>query len=130
MRPTLVITLIVTLTLPACAPALATLSADQADIWRRTVEQIPIGSAVTIRTTPGERFTGVVLAIDSTGLDVSPRTRVPEPIRRVQFNQIAHLEQERMRAENLYGKVAGIAGAIGAGAAFGMMMLLLAVYDD
>jgi hypothetical protein len=129
MQRVIAVLLITTLALPACAPALASLTPRQADTWRQFAGSIPIGSAVKVRTTPGERFTGVLIAVDDTGIEVSPKTRIPEPNRRVAFDRIAQVEMKKT-GEVSFAKVAAVAGAVGAGAAVGVFMLLLIAYDD
>jgi hypothetical protein len=125
----LAVLLIVALNLSACAPALASLTPAQADVWRQHVDHIPVGAVVKIRTAPGQRFTGVLIGADDTGIRINPKTRIPEPIRHIPFDQIRQLEMVPLRDGSL-GKVAGIAAATGAGAALGMLLLLVMIWDD
>lgn len=84
-----------------------------ADMWRAYADRIPIGSTLTIRTTGGERLTAVLFVVDDTAMTVKPRTRIPEPARRVAFDQIEELTVRRDRVSIL--KYAGIGAGVGAG---------------
>jgi hypothetical protein len=91
-----------------------------ARLARAQVEQIPIGATVTLRMRDGERLKAVLFSADEAGVRVKPATRVPEPSRRVTYDQIERIERKRDHVS--VGKYAGIGGAIGAAA----LLLLLA----
>lgn len=91
-----------------------------ARVARTQVEQIPIGATVTLRTRDGERLKAVLFSADETGVRVKPATRVPEPSRRIAYDQIERIERKRDHVS--VGKYAGIGSAIGAAA----LLLLLA----
>lgn len=98
-----------------------------ADVWRRYSERLPIGSTVKVRTMDGERVTAVLLTVDEAGITVKPKTRIPEPARHVPFDRLAQLELAR-EGSNI-AKAAAIGGAVGAGAFLGLLMLLFANVD-
>jgi hypothetical protein len=102
-------------------------SSQDADVWRRYAAQLPIGSIVRVRTTDGERLTAVLLTTDEAGITVMPKTRIPEPARRVAFDRLAQLELAR-DGTNL-AKAAAVGGAVGAGVFVGLLMLLFANVD-
>lgn len=129
MRTTIATLLAATLTLHGCAPTRVSVTPRQADGWRRFADSMPVGSEIKVRTAAGDRFTGTLIAADDTGIDVNPKVRIPEPIRRVPFNEIATLERVAKRDVSI-GQVAAIAGAIGVAAAAGVFLLLLAAYGD
>jgi len=90
-----------------------------ADMWRAYADHIAIGSTLTIRTTAGERLTGVLFVVDDTAITVKPKTRLPEPARRVVFDRIEELNVRRDRV-NL-AKFVGIGAAVGAGVFVSML---------
>ena len=96
------------------------------DVWRNVAQKLSIGSIVKIRTVSREQVTGILFAVDDQGLIVKPRTRVPEPARRVAYDQIDDLRLEGHRTG--FGKAAGIGAAIGA-SVFAVMILIL-VHSD
>jgi hypothetical protein len=96
-------------------------------VWRQYAAQLPIGSIVKIRTTGGERLTAVLMTLDEAGVTVMPKTRIPEPARRVAFDRLAQLELAR-DGSNL-AKAAAIGGAVGAGVFLGLLMLVFANVD-
>ena len=84
-----------------------------ADMWRAYADHVPIGSTLTIRTTAGERLTAVLFVVDDTAMTVKPKTRIPEPARRVTFDQIEELTVRRDRVS--IPKYAGIGAGVGVG---------------
>jgi len=90
-----------------------------ADMWRAYADHIAIGSTLTIRTTAGERLTGVLFAVDDTAITVKPKTRLPEAARRIEFDRIEELNVRRDRV-NL-AKFVGIGAAVGAGVFVSML---------
>src|SRR5258705_6173036 len=66
-----------------------------ADMWRAYANHLPVGSTLTIRTTSGERFTGVLFVVDDTAMTVKPKTRIPEPARRVPFDAVDDMSLRR-----------------------------------
>jgi hypothetical protein len=84
-----------------------------ADVWRAYADHIPIGSTLTIRTTAGERLIAVLFVVDDTAMTVKPKTRIPEPARRVTFDQIEELTVRRDRVS--IPKYVGIGAGVGVG---------------
>lgn len=91
-----------------------------ARVARAQVEQIPIGATVTLRMRDGERLKAVLFSADEAGIRVKPATRVPEPSRRIAYDQIERIERKRDHVS--VGKYVGVGSAIGAG----VLLLLLA----
>jgi hypothetical protein len=96
-----------------------------ADVWRAYAEHIPIGSTVTVRTTTGERLTALLYVVDDTAITIKPKTRVPEPARRVTFDRIDEITLRRDRVN--FAKYVAIGAAAG-GAAF-LWLLSIAMQD-
>jgi hypothetical protein len=117
MKRTLSVLTIAAMTLAAAGARAYAQQPDRApqnsEMWRAYVEHFPIGSTVNIRTTAGERLTAVLLIVDDTGMTVKPKTRFPEPARRVAFDRIEDLSVRQGRVS--IAKYAGVGAAVGAG---------------
>jgi len=109
MRAALAAILVVVLTFTGTVTAQPQVSPD---VWRQVAGKVPIGSVVKVRTVSRESLKGVLFAVDDTGIIVKPKTRVPEPARRVTFDQIDDLRITNSRGD--LGKAAGIGAALGA----------------
>lgn len=83
------------------------------------------GTHVKLVLTSGARLSGLLIAVDRDVVAVRPKTRIPEPLRRVPIDQIADADLPRARAT---GKTIAAAAAVGAGAALGFLSLLVALY--
>jgi hypothetical protein len=79
--------------------------------WSSVAERLPIGSLVKVRTRSGERLTAVLFETDATGITVKPRTRIPEPSRRIAFGELERLERDHDRIH--WGRTAAIGAAVG-----------------
>ena len=101
-------------TAPAAAAERASDRQDAGDLWRVFVQKVPIGSVVKIRTRDGERLTAIVFVVDDVGMTVKPKTRYPEPARRIAFDRLDNVELQREGVN--YAKAAGIGAAVGASA--------------
>jgi hypothetical protein len=83
-----------------------------ANMWRAYADRIPVGSTLSIRMTSGERLTAVLFVVDDTAITVKPKTRVPEPARRIPFAEVDDLRLRPNRVS--IGKYVGIGAAVGA----------------
>jgi hypothetical protein len=61
------------------------------DVWRDYVSRLRTGAAVDVKAAGNDRFTGKFVAADADGIVVKPTTRVPEPVRRISFDQLETL---------------------------------------
>jgi hypothetical protein len=98
-------------------------TADTEAVMRRYAERLAPGSAVSVRTKDGERFTATLVDVTADAVLVKPRTRLPEPIRAIPFASLDMLEPKTD------GMSVGRAVAIGAGAgaaSFGALLLIIA----
>lgn len=132
--------LISTLVFPSCAARGAGLAAQRTagpsstpvqtspDVWRKFAERIRIGSTVKVWTTSGERLTADLLVVEAEGITVSPKTRIPEPVRQFSFDELTQLELIS-ESSNL-AKAAAIGAGVGGGTFLGLLMLMLAAWDD
>ncbi len=111
------------------------LSAQQPDVaprsreyWFAYASKLPIGSTVRVRTSDGKRQTAVLAVVDADGITLEPNTRVPEPPRRVPFDQLQQLELKQNGSS--VGKAIAIGAAVGAGTFFGIVLLVFATAWD
>jgi len=111
--------------------ATAVRSQDPPELWQRYAAKLPVGSAVRIATTDGDRFNGTLLIVGDTGITVKPITRVSEPVRHVRFDQLAQLElQGSGSSPGERAAAVGIGIATGAGVFLGSLFLLFALFSD
>ena len=64
----------------------------QGDIWRAFAQKIEAGARVKVRLHDGQRVTATLIRADPEELLLQPRTRIPVPVQRVTYDQIASLE--------------------------------------
>lgn len=95
--------------------------------WFSYAEKLPIGSTVRVRTTNGKRQTAVLALVDRDGITIELRSRIPEPARRIRYDEIQQLELKTNGPSMV--KAAAIGAAIGAGAFVGLLALLAANWD-
>ena len=96
---------------------------DSPELWRKYAEKLTLGSAVTVRAAGGPRFTAVLLAVDEAGITVRPKARVPEPFRRISYDQLQQLEP--YTGAN-YAQRLGVGTAVGFGITYVFFALLTA----
>ncbi len=114
----------------AIVPATPPPQADAApDLWRQYARQLRVGSIVRVRTAAGERLTATLLAAGSESMSVSPKTRVPEPIREIRFDTIQQIDVVTKQGSSVARAVAVGAG-VGAGVFFGLLLFALAALGD
>jgi hypothetical protein len=108
--------------------------ADQGTIVERTpaywfsyAEKLPIGATVRVRTTDGTRRTAVLALVERDAITVEIKSRIPEPARRISYDQIQQLEL-KTNGTNI-AKAAAIGSAIGAGTFLGLLALFAASWD-
>src|SRR5262245_25089020 len=98
----------------AVASAAETGHQTTASEWKALADRIPIGTEVRIRVGGEHLFVAVLMVVDDEGVVVQPATRIPEPPRRVLFDQLNQLElapQKRTSLHHAAGTGAGIGAA-------------------
>jgi hypothetical protein len=95
--------------------------------WYSYAEKLPIGATVRVRTSDGRRHTAVLAVVDRDGITVERKSRVPEPARRISYDDILQLELKTNGTS--MAKAAAVGSAIGAGTFVGLLMLLAANWD-
>ena len=96
--------------------------------WYSYAERLPIGSTVRLRTTDGRRHTAVLAVVDRDGITIELKSRIPEPARRIPYEQIQQLELKTANGASM-AKAAAVGAAIGAGTFVGLLALLAANWD-
>ena len=96
--------------------------------WYSYAERLPIGATVRVRTADGKRHTAVLALVDRDGITVELKSRIPEPARRVSYDQIQQLELKTANGSSMV-KAAAVGSAVGAGAFLGLLALLAANWD-
>ena len=96
--------------------------------WYSYAEKLPIGATVRLRTTDGKRHTAILTVVDRDGITLESRSRVPEPARRVTYDQIRQLELKTSNGASM-AKAAAVGAAIGAGTFVGLLAMLAASWD-
>jgi hypothetical protein len=96
--------------------------------WYSYAEKLPIGATVRLRTTDGKRHTAILTVVDRDGITLESRSRIPEPARRVAYDQIRQLELKTANGASM-AKAAAVGAAIGAGTFVGLLGLLAASWD-
>ena len=99
---------------------------DDPALIKRFVEQLPIGSTITIVETSGAKSNVLLMAVDPLGIVVKPKTRIPEPIRTVPFDRLARVEPAGGHG---FAKGFWIGAGVGAGSVFLWLLLLIAAGD-
>jgi hypothetical protein len=112
---------------PAGPDARAPATRASAELWRQFAAKLPAGTTLSLRTRGGERLTAILIGVDETGIVVSPKTRVPEPVRHIGFDEVAGIDLLRNGGSLV--KAAAIGAGVGAGVFLGLLFLLLQAYD-
>jgi hypothetical protein len=97
------------------------------EYWLAYAAKLPIGSTVRVRTSDGKRLTAVLAIVDTESITLEPRTRIPEPPRRIPFDQLQQLELKPNGSS--LGKSIAAGAAVGAGTFFGVLLILAAAWD-
>jgi hypothetical protein len=99
-----------------------------ASVWRGFSERLPAAAQVRIRLESGQRFTATLVEVQADGLLVQPKTRLPVPVQRVAYDDIASMEQVE-RGSGSVGKAVAIGIASGAGAFLTLLLIALSSWD-
>jgi hypothetical protein len=99
------------------------------DVWRSFAEKLELGTELQVRLQHGKSFRATLVAVEDTGLLLQPKTRVVVPIRSVPYDEIASLERAKDGGVSV-GKATAIGFGTGIASFWGMMFLLLAMWND
>ena len=98
------------------------------EYWFSYAGKLPIGSTVRVRTSDGQRVTAVLAIVDEDSITLEPKTRIPEPPRRIPFDQLSQLELKQNGSS--VAKSVAVGAAVGAGTFFGVLLMLMATAWD
>ena len=102
---------------------------DTAEVWRTFASRLDAGTAVKVRLRGGERFSATVLDAAPEALVLQRRTRVPVPVQRVVYTEIASIERDERSGIGV-GKSIAIGAATGAGAFVALLFVAIASLSD
>ena len=111
----------------AAAAGQGTIVERSGDYWYSYANKLPIGATIRLRTTDGRRHTVVLTHVNSDGITIERKSRIPEPARHVPFTQVQQLELKTKGSNGA--KAAAIGSAIGAGTFLGLLALVAASWD-
>jgi len=98
------------------------------ELLRKYVSQLPLGAMVRVETTDGKSFTGLLMALESDVVVVQPRTRLPEPARRIPLDIIVSLAPESKDLD--VGKALAIGMGAGAASFVALFLIVWAALGD
>ena len=111
-------------------PAASERAAPQpSESYVRYIQSLPIGSRVKVALRSGERLDAVLVAADDSGVLVKPRTRIPEPERRIAMSEIASIELHASEGMGV-GKAILIGVAAGGAAILTILLITLSAGWD
>lgn len=99
------------------------------DAWQRLARQLPPAAIVRLLLVDGTRLRGVVVSADVDALVVKPKTRLPEPPRRIAYSAIESMEVDTGRGIGV-GKAIAIGAGSGAAAFLTMLFVALTLIAD
>jgi hypothetical protein len=92
------------------------------------VRKLPAGTRVRVHLSDGRRQRGTLMDATPEQIVIQPRTRIPEAAMQIPLDRVIAVDVETGNGN--IGKAIGIGIAAGAGAIFGVLMLLAAIYSD
>jgi hypothetical protein len=136
MRQLIALTLSVVMIAPGCAattrhvqraPSSSPETARDATLMADFIRHLPVGSRVKITQADGTVLRGTLMRRDTDPIVLQRRTRLPESPVEVAVGDIASVE---LQTEGNAGRAVAIGAAAGAGAALGVILLLVAIFED
>lgn len=97
------------------------------DVWRQFAERLPAGSYVSMTLKSGPTVRGHVIQVTPDLLRVRPKKRIEVPVQDFRYDEIASMT--RLKEGMSPGSKVLIGVAVGAGAIFAAMLVLLASLD-
>ena len=97
------------------------------EVWRQFSERLPAGSYVSVTLKSGPTVRGHVIQVTPDLLRVRPKKRIEVPVQDFRFDEIASMA--RLKDGMSPGSKVLIGVAVGAGAIFAAVLVLLASLD-
>src|SRR5215510_12010698 len=76
------------------APLAMASQREPAEVWRSFAEKLEVGAFVRVRLVNHQEVKGHVVMVDGNILRLKPKTRVPVPIRELQFVDIESIDRQ------------------------------------
>jgi hypothetical protein len=102
--------------------------AEDARVLAEFVNRMQIGSHVKATVTGNKTIRGTLVKRTDQALTLQPRTRVPEPLVEIRYEDLLAIEQEAKSGTPLKSIAVGV--AVGVGAAVGTLFILAALLAD
>jgi hypothetical protein len=100
---------------------------EPADVWRQFAERLPAGSYISLTLKNGSTVRGHVIQATPDVLRVRPKKRIEVPVQDFRYDEIASVT--RLKEGMSPGSKVLIGVAVGAGAIFAALLVLLASLD-
>ena len=97
------------------------------EYWYAYAAKLPIGATVEVRTADGRRRTAILAIVDPEGITLESKTRIPEPPRRLRYEDIEQLALKKNGGS--IAKAVAIGAGVGAGTFIGLLMVVFANWD-
>jgi hypothetical protein len=97
------------------------------DVWRQFAERLPAGSYLSVTLKSGPTVKGHVIQVTPDVLRLRPKKRIEVPVHDFRYDEIASMT--RLKEGMSPGSKVLIGVAVGAGAIFAAMLVLLASLD-
>ena len=124
LKPLLVCALVVAIDVPGMH---AQSRFEPPDVWRQFAERLPGGSYISLTLKSGSTVRGHVIQVTPDVLRVRPKKRIEVPVQDFKYDDIASMT--RLKEGMSPGSKVLIGVAVGAGAIFASMLVLLASLD-
>jgi hypothetical protein len=102
--------------------------AEDAHVLAEFVNRMQIGSHVKATVIGNKTIRGTLVKRTEQTLTLQPRTRVPEPLVEIRYDDLLAIEQEAKSGTPLKSIAVGV--AVGVGAAVGTLFILAALLSD
>jgi hypothetical protein len=93
------------------------------------VQKLPPGTLVRVDRTGGRSVRGTLMKATNQSVFLQPKTRLPEPIVEIPFDQVLSVIPESRNGSHI-GRAIGAGAAAGAGAALAVFLVIIAAFAD
>ena len=118
MRPTIIYALILLMMVSSASAQ----PPQASDTWRTFSEKLPVGEFIDVRLKTGRHVKGHFLEVAADDLRMTPKTRIPVPVRDIPFGDIESVTRQKE------GMSPGAKVLMGVGIGVGAFLALLLLY--
>ena len=97
------------------------------EYWYAYAAKLPIGATVEVRTADGKRRSAILAIVDPEGITLESKTRIPEPPRRIRYQDLTQLALKKNGGS--VAKAVAIGAGVGAGTFLGLLAILASNWD-